>query len=41
MQSGNDVPSDRRAEYFGPCAVMMLNALRQENDTDPFSEVGP
>ncbi|MFF3518751.1 hypothetical protein [Streptomyces sp. NPDC002573] len=39
MQSGNDLPSDRRAEYFGQCAMMMLNALRQENDADPFSEV--
>ncbi|MFF7975809.1 hypothetical protein [Streptomyces sp. NPDC007905] len=39
MQSGHDLPSDRRAEYFGQCAVMMLDALRQENDGDPFSEV--
>ncbi|BCM65706.1 hypothetical protein EASAB2608_01040 [Streptomyces sp. EAS-AB2608] len=39
MQSGNDLPNDRRAEYFGRCAVMMLNALRQESDADPFSEV--
>ncbi|MET9761782.1 hypothetical protein ABZ016_22425 [Streptomyces sp. NPDC006372] len=39
MQPGNELPNDRRAEYFGQCAVMMLNALRQENDADPFSEV--
>ncbi|MFE2119007.1 hypothetical protein ACFXAY_37190 [Streptomyces microflavus] len=39
MQSGNDLPNDSRAKYFGQCAVMMLNALRQESDADPFSEV--
>ncbi|MFD9394748.1 hypothetical protein ACFWBB_29630 [Streptomyces sp. NPDC060000] len=39
MQSGNDLPNDRRAEYFGQCAVMMLNALRQESDANPFSEL--
>ncbi|MFI1488041.1 hypothetical protein [Streptomyces sp. NPDC020747] len=39
MQSGNELPNDRRAEYFGQCAVMILNALRQEGDADPFSEV--
>ncbi|MFF0764302.1 hypothetical protein ACFYWH_30365 [Streptomyces sp. NPDC003737] len=39
MQSGNDLPNDRRAGYFGRCAVMMLKALRQENEADPFSEV--
>lgn len=39
MQSGNDLPNDSRAEYFGQRALMMLNALRQENDADPFSEV--
>ncbi|MEV7318446.1 hypothetical protein AB0N56_36705 [Streptomyces microflavus] len=39
MQSGNNLPNDSRAKYFGQCAVMMLNALRQESDADPFSEV--
>jgi hypothetical protein len=39
MQSGHDLPNDRRAGYFGRCAVMMLNALRQEDDADPFSEL--
>ncbi|MFF3313750.1 hypothetical protein [Streptomyces sp. NPDC002952] len=39
MQPGSELPNNRRAEYFDQCAVMMLNAPRQEDDADPFSEV--